>query len=89
VKWGQWSGGVEYARVFSQKDIAAYEDSTPGYNMVNAVVAYRGQYGATGYEVYLRGTNLLNKLAYNHASFISSVAPLPGRSVLLGVRMTY
>ncbi len=88
-KWQQWSGGVEYARVFAQKDIAAYEDTTPGYNMVNAVVAYRGQYGATGYEVYLRGTNLLNKLAYNHASFISSVAPLPGRSVLLGVRMTY
>ena len=25
VKWQQWSGGVEYARVFSQKDIAAYE----------------------------------------------------------------
>ncbi|UIP21385.1 TonB-dependent receptor domain-containing protein [Achromobacter deleyi] len=89
VKWEQWSGGVEYARVFAQKDIADYEESTPGYNMVNAVVAYRGQYGATGYEVYLRGTNLLNKLAYNHASFISSVAPLPGRSVMLGVRMTY
>jgi iron complex outermembrane receptor protein len=89
VKWEQWSGGVEYARVFSQKDIADYEESTPGYNMVNAVVAYRGQYGATGYEVFLRGTNLLNKLAYNHASFISSVAPLPGRSVMLGVRMTY
>ena len=87
--WQQWSGGVEYARVFAQKDIAAYEDTTPGYNMVNAVVAYRGQYGATGYEVFLRGTNLLNKLAYNHASFISTVAPLPGRSVLLGVRMTY
>lgn len=89
VKWQQWSGGIEYARVFSQKDIAAYESSTPGYNLVNAVVAYRGRYGATGYEVYLRGTNLLNKLAYNHASFISSVAPLPGRSVMLGVRMTY
>ena len=89
VTWQQWSGGVEYARVFSQKDIASYEDSTPGYNQVNAVVAYRGRYGETGYEVYLRGTNLLNKLAYNHASFISSVAPLPGRSVLLGVRMTY
>ena len=87
--WQQWSAGVEYARVFSQKDIAAYENSTPGYNLVNAVVAYRGNYGSTGYEVYLRGTNLLNRLAYNHASFISSVAPLPGRSVLLGVRMTY
>ena len=88
-KWQQWSAGVEYARVFSQKDIAAYENSTPGYNLVNAVVAYRGNYGSTGYEVYLRGTNLLNRLAYNHASFISSVAPLPGRSVLLGMRLTY
>ena len=39
-------------------------------------MAYRGNYGSTGYEVYLRGTNLLNRLAYNHASFISSVAPL-------------
>jgi iron complex outermembrane receptor protein len=87
VKWGQWSGGVEYARVFSQKDIAAYEDSTPGYNMVNAVVAYRGQYGATGYEVYLRGTNLLNKLAYNHASGWYSGAPVPGRRGVIGVRM--
>lgn len=89
VKWDQWSGGAEYARVFSQKDIASYEDSTPGYNLVNAVVAYRGRYNETGYEVYLRGANLLNKLAYNHASFISSVAPLPGRSVMLGVRLTY
>lgn len=89
VKWDAWSGSIEYARVFSQKDIAAYEDRTPGYNMVNAVVAYRGKAGATGYEVYLRGTNLLNRLAYNHASFISSVAPLPGRSVLLGMRLTY
>ena len=88
-KWQQWSAGVEYARVFSQKDIAAYENNTPGYNLVNAVVAYRGNYGSTGYEVYLRGTNLLNRLAYNHASFISSVAPLPGRSVLLGMRLTY
>ena len=29
----QWSAGVEYARVFSQKDIAAYENSTPGFNL--------------------------------------------------------
>jgi len=90
AKWRQWSGGVEYAHVFRQNDIASYESSTPGYDMVNAVVSYRGGLGAdAAYEVYLRGTNLLDKLAYNHASFISKVAPLPGRSVLLGVRVTY
>lgn len=89
VKWQQWSGGVEIARVFKQKDIASYEESTPGYNMVNAMLSYQDRYGATDYQVYLRGNNLLDKLAYNHASFISSVAPLPGRSILLGVRLTY
>jgi len=90
AKWRQWSGGVEYAHVFRQNDIASYESGTPGYDMVNAVVSYRGGLGAdAGYEIYVRGTNLLDKLAYNHASFISKVAPLPGRSVLLGVRVTY
>ncbi|MCD0506035.1 TonB-dependent receptor domain-containing protein [Bordetella petrii] len=90
AKWRQWSGGVEYAHVFRQNDIASYESSTPGYDMVNAIVSYRGGLGAdAAYEVYVRGNNLLDKLAYNHASFISRVAPLPGRSVMLGVRVTY
>src|SRR5690606_26659187 len=80
--WQQWSGGVEYAHVFRQNDIASYESSTAGYDMVNAVVSYRGGLGAdAAYEVYLRGTNLLDKLAHNHASFIARAAPLAGRSV--------
>ncbi|WP_203564854.1 TonB-dependent receptor domain-containing protein [Bordetella pseudohinzii] len=88
-KWQQWSGGVEYAYVFRQKDIASYESETPGYSMVNAVVSYRFKAAGAQYDIYLRGNNLLDKLAYNHASFLAASAPLPGRSVLLGVRMTY
>ncbi|WP_144631515.1 TonB-dependent receptor domain-containing protein [Bordetella genomosp. 13] len=87
--WQQWSGGVEYYHVFRQDDIASYESDTPGYDMVNASLAYRTRLGAVDYEIYLRGNNLLDKLAYNHASFISRAAPLAGRSVLLGVRATY
>ena len=89
ARWQHWGAGVEYAHVFRQNDIAAYESETPGYDLVNATLSYRGSKGPTGYEVYLRGNNLLNKLAYNHASFISRVAPLPGRTVMLGVRLTY
>ncbi|WP_459616122.1 TonB-dependent receptor domain-containing protein [Bordetella sp. 2513F-2] len=89
ARWQHWSAGVEYYHVYRQDDIAEYESSTPGYDMVNASVAYRTRMGAADYEIYLRGNNLFDKLAYNHASFISSVAPLPGRSVLLGVRVTY
>ncbi|CAM3978454.1 TonB-dependent receptor domain-containing protein [Bordetella tumulicola] len=90
VNWHKWSGGVEYAHVFRQNDIASYESTTAGYDMLNAVVSYRDALGSdAAYEIYLRGTNLLNELAYNHASFISTAAPLAGRSVLLGVRVTY
>lgn len=90
VEWHRWAGGVEYAHVFRQNDIASYESSTAGYDMVNAVVSYRSTFGSdSAYEIYLRGTNLLDKLAYNHASFISAAAPLAGRSVLLGMRLTY
>ncbi|SPU49536.1 TonB-dependent receptor domain-containing protein [Bordetella trematum] len=89
AQWQQWAGGLEYAYVFRQKDIAAYESETPGYGMVNANLSYRFAAAGGQYEVYLRGHNLLDKLAYNHASFLARVAPLPGRSVMLGVRMTY
>jgi len=89
VSWGRWSGGAEYYHVFRQNDIADYESATPGYDMVNAVVAYSMPVGRADMQIYLRGANLLDKRAYNHASFIARAAPLPGRSVMLGVRASF
>jgi len=89
LAWRQWTAGIEYYHVFRQNDIASYETSTSGYDMVNAVIAYDMRLGKADAQIYLRGTNLLDKLAYNHASFIADVAPLPGRSVMLGVRTAF
>lgn len=88
-RWQQWSSGVELARVFRQNKIAGYERSTSGYTQLNAIVSWRTQMGESAYTIYLRGNNLLNRLAYNHASFISRAAPLPGRTVMLGVRAEF
>ena len=88
-RWQQWSSGVEVARVFSQNKVASYERSTSGYTQLNAIVSYRARLGESAYTVYLRGNNLLNQLQYNHASFISRAAPLPGRTVMLGVRAEF
>lgn len=87
--WQAWSGGVEFYRSFAQDRIASYEVRTPGYNMLNATVSYHGRVGGSDYEVYLRADNLLDRLALNHASFLSHVAPLQGRSLTLGVRATF
>ncbi|MDQ2185918.1 TonB-dependent receptor [Alcaligenaceae bacterium A4P071] len=88
--WQQWGAGVEVAHVFRQNDIADFESRTGGYDLVNAMVSYRTSLGPKdATTIYLRGNNLLDKLAYNHASFISRAAPLAGRSIMLGVRTTF
>lgn len=89
LTWQQWSGFAEYVQVFRQDRVADYEQETAGYGMVGAGVAYHGQLGATQYQMYLRGSNLLNKLAYNHTSFVSRAAPIQGRSIQAGVRVTF
>ena len=86
---GAWSGDVEYQHVFEQDDIAAFETVTPGYNMLNATVAYDFPLAGAGAQVYLRGNNLLDELALNHASYLADVAPLRGRNLTLGLRVVF
>ncbi|WP_439652060.1 TonB-dependent receptor domain-containing protein [Paracandidimonas lactea] len=87
--WHQWSGGLEAYRVFRQNRVADHEAETAGYNIVNADVAYDGRLGAMDYTTYVRISNLFDSLAYNHASFVSTAAPLPGRRVMAGIRVAY
>jgi len=89
VTWHAWSGELEYYHVFRQRDTATYETSTAGYHMVNATIAYDLRMGEVQAEIYLRGSNLLNQTARNHASFLVSAAPLPGRSVMAGIRASW
>lgn len=86
---GPWSGDVEYSRTFKQTDIAAFEHETPGYDMVNATVAYDVDLGPVRSQIFLRGTNLLDETAFNHASFLAETAPLRGRNLTVGVRARF
>ena len=40
-------------------------------------------------ELFVKGTNLTDELAYNHASFLKQFAPLPGRSVEIGLKFDF
>lgn len=86
---GPWSGALEYIRVFEQDRIADFEAATPGYDMVNATVAYDLPFERAAGQIYLRGTNLLDETALNHASFISALAPQRGRNFTLGFRARF
>lgn len=89
VVQGPWSGNLEYIRVFDQDRIDDFEVRTPGYDMVNATVAFDFDMGAFSNQLYLRGTNLLDETALNHASFISTLAPLRGRNFVVGLRTRF
>jgi len=90
LTWQQWRGFAEYTQVLRQNRVAEKEQKTAGFGLLSLGVAYEGKLGAQSqYELSLRGTNLLNKLAYSHTSFVSRAAPLPGRSIHAGVRVTF
>lgn len=84
---GPLTGDVEYYQTFAQTRFASYETRTSGYGMLNATLAYRFDLGrARDVELYVRGANLTNELAYAHTSFVKDQSPLRGRSVAFGMR---
>jgi iron complex outermembrane receptor protein len=85
-----WSAYVQFYHVFAQGYVAPLESGTPGFNMLDAGIAYGGQFTPDNtYEVFLRLNNLLNERAIAHTSFIKNAAPLPGINVTLGARFTF
>ena len=74
---------------FAQNRIAEFERKTDGYKMVNAGVDYAINVGPTNSTLYLKATNLLNEEARSHTSFLKDIAPLAGRSIMIGVRSTF
>ncbi|PKP99799.1 MAG: TonB-dependent receptor [Alphaproteobacteria bacterium HGW-Alphaproteobacteria-13] len=88
--WGPFSADVEYYHVFEQGRIASFETRTPGYDMLNATLAYKLELGPKGgAELYVRASNLTNELAWNHASFIKEASPLRGRNFVFGLRTAF
>lgn len=81
---GPLAADIEFYRVNKQDDVALYETPTAGYNMLNMTLSYGFNNDAT--EVYLRGTNLTDELAYVHTSFVKEQSPLRGRNFVLGLK---
>ena len=88
---GSWRAGAEWQRVRRQGRVAEAETPTPGYNLINAQVAYSFDLaqGRAPMEVFLQGRNLGDNEARVHTSFLREFAPLPGRNFRLGLRGSF
>ena len=90
ASWQSWEGQVQWLQVARQNRVAPFETVTPGYGMLSMGLAYNGlTAGGMPWQVYLKGRNLGNRLAYAHASFIKDAAPLAGRNITLGARVAF
>lgn len=89
AKWGQLTADATLYRVFRQQRVASGERETSGYTMLNLGLSYDIPAGPTDLTLYLSARNLLNQKAFNHASYLAHAAPLPGRSIMAGVRFEY
>lgn len=84
-----WSGLAEYYHMFKQDRISAFEQDTPGYDMVNLGVSYKDKYGKNNdYRVYFNANNLLDQVVYQHASFLANI-PQVGRNFTIGVEFGF
>ena len=85
-----WYADVGATHVFEQDRIASFETSTPAYTRVDASLRYRMTFSnQRNAEIYVLGRNLANRDIRVHTSFLKDYAPMPGRSLFVGVTTTY
>jgi len=84
-----YKGKVSYKYVDKNRFKAENETETPAYHWVSAFISYNQKLRFLEYELYLKGENLTNKIAYNNLSFLKETAPLAGRQISVGVDIKF
>jgi len=84
-----WRASIGALRHADQQRVAAGETPTDGYTLVDAHLAWHFDITDVGGELFLDGTNLTDREARVHTSFLKDVAPLPGRALAFGIRLFY
>jgi iron complex outermembrane receptor protein len=82
---GVFGSRFEVQRVQKRDRVADNELPTDGYTLVNASFDYHLKLSGLEWSAFIKGTNLLNREARNHVSFLKDIAPLGGRGVVVGV----
>ena len=84
----RFSGGVSAIYHAEQDDISTF--ATDDFTMLNVNVAFHlGQSNGFAWDLFAKGTNLLDEDARRSTSFRAAFVPLPGASFHLGMRARF
>ncbi|MDA7791252.1 TonB-dependent receptor [Opitutales bacterium] len=85
--------GMKFIRSLKQDKVAVHEDhseeATDAYSILSAFASYDINIGDNVATLFLRGNNLTDELAFNHASVLKNHAPSAGRSVEVGLKFDF
>jgi iron complex outermembrane recepter protein len=84
-----WHIGAQAFYYSKQDEVATNELPTDGFTLAEMDASYRVPVGSTSVFLFLRGTNLLDEDARQHASPLKDIAPLAGRSWHIGARAEF
>jgi iron complex outermembrane receptor protein len=87
--WNNTSFSLDYQRVNSQNRIGEAESRTAGYHLLSADLQRNLRLSGQEITFYVRGRNLLNEAGRRHHSFFKDAAPVTGRAIYAGLRMTF
>ncbi len=90
---GRWSARLGASHAAAQTDVPTGQLSTGAYTLWNASLAYRMKTGGANLLWFARLDNLSDALAYSASSILTQTAagkaPLPGRSLKLGLQASF
>ena len=86
---GPLTASVEGQYSAEQNRTADFELPTDSFFLINAGISYKTRLAGLDSLCYLRGVNLTNEEARLSTSFLKDVAPLAGRGVITGIRLTF
>ncbi len=89
LRRGVLGASIDYLRAMDQDQTSSLETETPGYDDLRAEISGTFELGSATAVLYLQGRNLTDDDQRNHVSFIKEFAPLPGRTIVGGVRLDF
>jgi iron complex outermembrane receptor protein len=85
-----WSTDVRLTRGEAQTYAGENQSNTPGYLLLNLGTQYNlATFKDSTVMLFAKGKNLLNENIRNSTSYLRNLAPEPGRSAEIGIRMSY
>jgi iron complex outermembrane receptor protein len=100
---GPWLAGFGVDHAMAQDAVPAGDRATPSSTLLNARLTFRQQQGDSQWLWYARAHNLTDALVYSPTSVLTTTAkyddastgqtvykaPLPGRSLKMGVQISF